>query len=152
MFTCYCLSTSHFPISKHTLSFSLFKFKLLVSAPLSLSITLSFKPHFATSTNRQCHHSPLVGNISQCQADKINGVGGSSSVRRRKPVDLLGQVQYGRNSIFTPVWPKQSRYDHYLNRNKITTSLYQPTTGMENIGSTVRNRLPCIGHNNLYIY
>ena len=52
MFTCYCSSTSHFSFSKYTLSFSVFKFKLLVSAPVSLSITLSFKPHFATSTNR----------------------------------------------------------------------------------------------------
>ena len=57
------LPTSHFQISKHTLSFFVFKLKLLVSASLSLSITLSFKPHFTTSTNRWCHHSHPVNNI-----------------------------------------------------------------------------------------
>ena len=87
------LPTSHFQISKYTLSFSVFKLKLLVSASLSLSITLSFKPHFATSTNRWCHQSPPVSNIVPViswknQWRKGQRAGESlSGVKRRKPVD-----------------------------------------------------------------
>ena len=43
------LPTSHF---QNTYSLSLCSSSSLVSAHLSLSIILSFKPHFATSTNR----------------------------------------------------------------------------------------------------
>ena len=102
------LPTSHFQISKHTLSFSVFKLKLLVSTSLSLSITLSFKPHFATSTNRWCHHSPPISNIipmlsRKNQWHKEQRAGECpSSVKRRKPVDhmaFLGQVQYQPISI-----------------------------------------------------
>ena len=95
------LLTSHFQISKHTLSFSVFKLKLLFSASLSLSITLSFKPHFATSMNQWCHHSPPVSNIVLVLSWKnqwrkgIRAGESPSNVKRRKPIDqmvFLGQV------------------------------------------------------------
>ena len=84
-------------------SLSLFKLKLLVSASLSLSITLSFKPHFVTSTNRWFHHSPLVSNMVPVLSRKNQWRKGQragespSGMKRRKPVDqmaFLGQVQY----------------------------------------------------------
>ena len=105
------LPTSRFQILKHTLSLSVFTLKLLVSASLSLSITLSFKPHFATSTNRWCHHSPPVSNIvlvlgRKNQWRKGQRAGESpSGMRRKKPVDqmaFLGQVQYRPVSINRP--------------------------------------------------
>ena len=156
------LPTSHFQISKHTLSFSVFKSKLLVLASLSLSITLSFKPHFVTSTNRWCHHSPPVSNIVLVLSQKNQWRKGQragespSDVKRRKPIDqmaFLGQVQYRLVSInrlesdiypgtteMILVWPVVNpERNHYvfvpadLLERKIPTV---PT-------GTVRNRLPC---------
>ena len=103
--------TSHFQISKHTLSFSVFKLKLLFSASLSLSITLNFKPHFATSMNQWCHHSPPVSNIVLVLSRKNQWHKGQrarespSGVKRRKLVDqiaFLDQVQYWPVSINRP--------------------------------------------------
>ena len=157
--------TSHFQISKHTLSFSVFKLKLLFSASLSLSITLSFKPHFATSMNQWCHHSPPISNIIlvlswKNQWHKGQRAGKSpSSVKRRKTVDqmaFLGQVQYRPVSInrlefdiypgtakMIPVWlvfnPERN---HYVSILADLLEWKIPTVP----AGTVRNRLPWLGH------
>ena len=108
------LPTSHFQISKHTLSFSVFKLKLLVLASLSLSITLSFKPHFVTSTNRWCHHSPPVSNIvlvlsQKNQWRKGQRAGESPGMAEKIRWRFWVKFSTGRypltvlNPIFTPV-------------------------------------------------
>ena len=159
------LPTSHFQISKHTLSFSVFKLKLLVSASPSLSITLSFKPHFATSMNWWCHHSPPVSNIVPVLSWKYQWRKGQragespSSVKRRKTIDqmaFLGQVQYRPVSInrlefgiypgtakMIPVWlvfnPERN---HYVSILADLSEWKIPTVP----AGTVRNRLPWLGH------
>ena len=155
------LHTSRFQILKHTHSLSVFKLKLLVSASLSLSITLSFKPHFATSTDWWCHHSPPVSNIVPVlswknQWRKGQKAGESpSGVKRRKPVDqmaFLGQVQYWPVSInrpksdiysgtaeMIPIWPVfNPERNHYIS---VLADLSERKILAIPIG-TVRNRLP----------
>ena len=164
-FYVYTLLLVYFPLyifkSQNTHSLSVFKLKFLVSASLSLSITLSFKPYFTTSTNWWCQHPPPVSNIVPVLSRKNQWRKGQragespSGMKRRKPVDqmaFLGQVQYRLVSInrpesdiypgmaeMIPVWPVfNPEWNHYVFVSADLSEWKIPAVP----AGTVRNRLP----------